>query len=109
MDINWFYTKKISIYSHSYDSVDEDVFNRDIYTLKQENVYVDVQPSSDKKIYETYGYKVECTKVVYSSIKFDESDIILYNDQTYKITAIIPWDDYYIYAIVEKKVDLNEG
>ena len=42
-------------------------------------------------------------------MKFDESDIILYNDQTYKITAIIPWDDYYIYAIVEKKVDLNEG
>ena len=109
MDINWFYDKKISIYSHSYDSVDEDVFNRDIYTLKQENVYVDVQPSSDKKIYETYGYKVECTKVIYSSMKFDESDIILYNDQTYKITAIISWDDYYIYAIVEKKVDLNEG
>ena len=89
MVINWFYNKKVSIYSHSYDSVDKDVFNRDIYTLKQENVFVDMQPSSDKKIYETYGYKVECTKVVYSSMKFDESDIILYNDQTYKITAII--------------------
>ena len=107
MVIDWFYDKKVSIYSHSYDSV-KDIFNRDVYTLKQENVFVDIQPSSDKKMYETYGYKVECTKVVYSSMKFDESDIILYNDQTYKITAIIPWDDYYVYAIVEK-VDLNEG
>ena len=109
MVIDWFYDKKINVYSHSYGSVDKDIFDRDVYTLKQENVFVDIQPSSDKKIYETYGYKVECTKVVYSSMKFDESDIILYNDQTYKITAIIPWDDYYIYAIVEKKVDLNEG
>ena len=108
MVIDWFYDKKISIYSYAKHE-DSYGFSRDGYVLKQENIFVDVQPSSDKKIYKTYGYKVECTKVVYSSMKFDESDIILYDDQTYKITAIIPWDDYYVYAIVEKKVDLNEG
>lgn len=106
MIIDWFYDKRINIYSYAKHE-DSYGFSRDSYTLKQENIFVDIQPSSDEKIYQTYGYKVKCTKVVYSSMKFDESDIILYNDKTYKITAIIPWDDYYVYAIVEKKVDLK--
>ena len=165
MVIDWFYDKKISIYSYAKHE-DSYGFSRDIYTLKQENVFVDIQPSSDKKIYETYGYKVECTKVVYSSMKFDvysysddnydqygvscdgyslnyenifvdiqpigedkiklsygynieanyemyssqllqESDIVVWNDKTYKVQKIIPWDDYYISLLLQEDVKLN--
>ena len=108
MVIDWFYNKKINVYSYSDDNYDQFGVSCDGYSLKYENIFVDIQPISAEKFEKSYGYKVECTKVVYSSTKFDESDIILYDNKTYKITAIIPWDDYYISAIVEKKVDLNE-
>ena len=68
---------------------------------------MDIQPSSAEKIEKSYGYKVECTKVIYSKEKIEESDIILYNDITYKVTKSIEWDDYYVTAIIEHEVKIK--
>ena len=107
MVIDWFYDKKINVYSYSDDNYDEFGVSCDGYSLKYENIFVDIQPSSAEKIEKSYGYKVECTKVIYSNEKIEESDIILYNDTTYKVTKSIEWDDYYVTAIIEEDVNLN--
>ena len=107
MLINWFYNKKISVYSYSDDLYDENGVSIDGYELKYENMAVDIQPISAEKFEKSYGYKVECTKVIYSNEKIEESDIVLYNDVTYKVTKSVEWDDYYITAIIEEDVKLN--
>ena len=107
MFINWFYNKKIAVYSYSDDLYDENGVSIDGYELKNENIAVDIQPISAEKFEKSYGYKVECTKVIYSNEKIEESDIVLYNDITYKVTKSVEWDDYYITAIIEEDVKLN--
>ena len=107
MLINLFYNKKISVYSYSDDLYDENGVSIDGYELKYENMAVDIQPISAEKFEKSYGYKVECTKVIYSNEKIEESDIVLYNDVTYKVTKSVEWDDYYITAIIEEDVKLN--
>lgn len=107
MFVNWFYNKKISVYSYSDDLYDENGVSIDGYELKHENIAVDIQPISAEKFEKSYGYKVECTKVIYSNEKIEESDIVLYNDTTYKVTKSVEWDDYYITAIIEEDVELN--
>ena len=107
MLINWFYNKKISVYSYSDDNYDEFGVSIDGYELKHDNIAVDIQPISAEKFEKSYGYKVECTKVIYSNEKIEESDIVLYNDVTYKVTKSVEWDDYYITAIIEEDVKLN--
>ena len=107
MLIDWFYNKKITVYSYSDDLYDENGVSIDGYELKHENIAVDIQPISAEKFEKSYGYKVECTKVIYSNEKIEESDIVLYNDATYKVTKSVEWDDYYITAIIEEDVKLN--
>ena len=107
MVINWFYNKKINVYSYSDDLYDENGVSIDGYELKYENIAVDIQPISAEKFEKSYGYKVECTKVIYSNKEIEESDIVLYNDTTYKATKSVEWDDYYITAIIEEDVKLN--
>ena len=107
MFVNWFYNKTIDVYSYSDDNYDENGVSCDVYSLKYENIAVDIQPISDTKFEKSYGYKVECTKVIYSNEKIEESDIVLYNDTTYKVTKSVEWDDYYITAIIEEDVKLN--
>ena len=43
----------------------------------------------------------------YSNKKIEESDIMLYNDTTYKVTKSIEWDDYYVTAIIEHEVKIK--
>ena len=107
MLIDWFYNKKIAVYSYSDDLYDENGVSIDGYELKHDNIAVDIQPISAEKFEKSYGYKVECTKVIYSNEKIEESDIVLYNDTTYKVTKSVEWDDYYITAIIEEDVKLN--
>ena len=107
MFVNWFYDKKINVYSYSDDNYDQFGVSCDGYSLKYENIFVDIQPISAEKFEKSYGYKVECTKVIYSKEKIEESDIILYNDITYKVTMSIEWDDYYVTAIIEHEVKIK--
>ena len=80
MVIDWFYDKKINVYSYSDDNYDEFGVSCDGYSLKYENIFVDIQPSSAEKLEKSYGYKVE---------------------------KIIPWDDYYISLLKQEDVNIN--
>ena len=105
--MGWFNNKKISVYSYSDELYDEYGVSEDGYILKYEDIFVDIQPCSSEKIKQTYGYNIECTKAIYSDKEIEESDIVVYNDKTYKVTKSIDWDDYYITTIIEYEVDIN--
>lgn len=104
--MNWFYTKQIDVYRYSDDLYDENGVSIDGYT-KVASMECDIQPMSAIKIEKEYGYNVECTKVIYSDNEIKESDIILYKDNTYKVTKSIEWDDYYITTIIEYEVAIK--
>ena len=44
---------------------------------------------------------------MYSSQSLDESDIVVWDNKTYKVQKIIPWDDYYISLLLQEDVNLN--
>ena len=107
MVIDWFYDKKINVYSYSdgnYDSNDESC---DGYSLKYENIFVDIQPIGEEKISQSYGYNIDANYEMYSSQSIEESDIVVWDNKTYKVQKIIPWDDYYISLLLQEDVNVN--
>ena len=107
MVINWFYNKKINVYSYSDDNYDQFGVSCDGYSLKYENIFVDIQPIGEDKIIQSYGYNIEANYKMYSSQLLQESDIVVWNGKTYKVQKIIPWDDYYISLLLQKDVNVN--
>ena len=105
--IDWFYTEKINVYSYSDDLYDEWGCSCDGYTLKHENIFVDVQPIGAEKVTQSYGYNVEATYEVYLSQDIAESDIVVWKDKTYKVQKIVTWDDYNIALLLQEDVKLN--
>ena len=107
MFIDWFYDKKVSVYSYSDDLYDEWGVSCDGYTLKYEDIAVDIQPIGQEKIQQSYGYNIEANYEMYLGQDITESDIVLWNDKTYKIQKIIPWDDYNIALLLQEDVKIN--
>ena len=107
MIIDWFYNKKINVYSYSDDLYDADGVSCDGYSLKYENIFVDIQPIAEDKVNQSYGYNIEANYEMYSSQLLQESDIVVWNDKTYKVQKIVQWDDYYISLLKEEEVDVN--
>lgn len=104
--MNWFYNKLISVYAYkSYE--DEYGFDRDGYIIKYEDIKADIQAITLEKVKELYGYDIQATYKMYCDEVLDESDIILYKGKTYKIEKIIEWDDYSIYLLSEKVIDIE--
>ena len=107
MVIDWFYDKKINVYSYSDDLYDADGVSCDGYSLKYENIFVDIQPIGEDKVNQSYGYNIEANYEMYSSQLLQESDVIVWDNKTYKVQKIIPWDDYYISLLLQEDVNLN--
>lgn len=107
MFIDWFYDKKVSVYSYSDDLYDEWGVSCDGYALKYEDIAVDIQPIGQEKIQQSYGYNIEANYKMYLGQDITESDIVLWNDKTYKIQKIIPWDDYNIALLLQEDVKIN--
>ena len=107
MIIDWFYDKKISVYSYSDDNYDDYGVSCDAYSLKYDNIFVDIQPIGEEKANKSYGYDIEANYEMYSSQLLQESDIVVWNDKTYKVQKIVVWDDYYISLLKEEEVKLN--
>lgn len=105
-----FYDKEINIYT--YGSLDDDNGIKRSKWSKKNNkpIECDVQPYSAEKLKKDYGYDLECTYRIYcdKDITILESDVILYNAETYKIQKIISWDDYYMIAILQQDYELEE-
>ena len=107
MVINWFYDKKINVYSYSDDNYDEFGVSCDGYSLKYEDIFVDIQPIGEDKIKKSYGYDIDANYEMYSSQLLQESDIVVWDNKTYKVQKIIPWDDYYISPLLQEDVNVN--
>ena len=107
MVIDWFYNKKINVYSYSDDNYDSNGVSCDGYSLKYEDIFVDIQPIGEEKISQSYGYNIDANYEMYSSQLIEESDIVVWDNKTYKVQKIVPWDDYYISLLKEEEVDLN--
>ena len=107
MVIDWFYDKKINVYSYSDDNYDQFGVSCDGYSLKYEDICVDIQPIGEEKISQSYGYNIDANYEMYSSQLIEESDIVVWDNKTYKVQKIIPWDDYYISLLKEEEADLN--
>lgn len=63
----------------------------------------DVQPIEDRTY---WGNDVKSNIQLYCDEDLNVDDIIFYNDKTYVIEKKIPWDDYNLYALLEKGVKL---
>jgi hypothetical protein len=91
------YNDEIKIYNHS-QIEDEWGITRESYNLlvTESPILVDIQPCTDSKITQQYGYNIDSTRTMYcaKSLEITESTIVKYNDKYYKIQKIIENDDY---------------
>ena len=104
--MNWFYDYTIDIYTYSDDNYDENGVSIDGYSKKM-TINCDIQPTGTEKIKKAYGYDLEANFEVYSDEELNESDIILWNNKTYKIQKVIPWNDYSISFIKQEVVEID--
>ena len=107
MVIDWFYDKKINVYSYSDDNYDEFGVSCDGYSLKYKDILVDIQPIDEEKIKQSYKYNIEANYEMYSSQLLQESDIIVWDGETYKVQKSVYWDDYCISLLLQEDVKLN--
>ena len=106
-----FYDKAINIYSYGEydDEVRPDVvIQREGYKLVKSGFMVDIQPFNSDKAYEEYGYKIECSRKMFSDTipELTEDCIIEYNSKFYRIEKTL-WDDDYIEALSNQVKDVN--
>lgn len=105
----YYWNKKIDLYEYSKHK-DENGATRKGYEKIIYDMKCNVQPYSMEKATTSYGYNVECTNRVFCDVNSNikESSIIVWNNKTYTVQKIVPWNDYYILLIFEEEVDLNE-
>ena len=106
-----FYDKAINIYSYGEydDEVRPDVvIQREGYKLVKSGFMVDIQPFNSEKAYEEYGYKIECSRKMFSDTipELTEDCIIEYNSKFYRIEKTL-CDDGYIEALLYQAKDVN--
>ena len=106
-----FYDKAINIYSYGeYDDEvrPEVVIQREGYTLVKSGFMVDIQPFNSDKAYEEYGYKIECSRKMFSDTipEITKSCIIEYDSKFYRIEET-PWDDGYYEMLLNETNDFN--
>lgn len=103
--MDYFYDYIVDIYTYL-SHKDKYGFNRDEYT-KKDTIECDIQPIGNEKIKRDYGYNIEANFKMYSDTELNESDIVLWNNKTYKIQKNIPWNDYNIYLLKDEVIDLG--
>ena len=106
-----FYDKAINIYSYGEydDEVRPDVvIQRECYKLVKSGFMVDIQPFNSEKAYEEYGYKIECSRKMFSDTipELTEDCIIEYNSKFYRIEKTL-WDDGYYEMLLNETNDFN--
>lgn len=103
--MDWFNDFNVDVYSYS-SYEDEYGFTRDGY-VKKLNIYCDIQPVGIEKIKQVYGYDIEAQFELYCDEVLEESDIILWNNKTYKVEKIIPWNEYSIALLKCEVIDVG--
>lgn len=106
-----FYDKAINIYSYGEydDEVRPDVvIQREGYKLVKSGFMVDIQPFNSDKAYEEYGYKIECSRKMFSDNipELQEDCLVEYNSKFYRIVKTL-WDDGYYEMLLNETNDFN--
>jgi hypothetical protein len=91
------YSDEIQIYEHVQQE-DSWGITRESYSLitKDTPMLVGIQPCTDLKEVEKYGYDINITRTMYCDItdELKESTLIKYNNRYYKIQKIVEYEDY---------------
>lgn len=96
-----FYNKDIGVYELRSVENDWGVTVEDEY-FHVKDLVVDIQPYSKEKLEKDYGYKLETTKRLFYDLdaSLNESSIITYEGNPYKVVNIERWDDYVDMALI---------
>lgn len=102
---NPFYNKLINIYAFK-EYEDERGITREGLVKIRDSIKADIQPYSTEKTERDYGYKVECTKRMFSDQveELTEDCLIEYNSKFYKITSI-PWNENHLEILLKETKD----
>jgi len=66
-------------------------------------ILADIQPTSEVLSRENYGLNSIAKKLMFCPLGFNGGDIVEYAGTLYRVDDSIEWDDYGIYALVERE------
>ena len=69
--------------------------------VKSDSFDCDIQPMDEKTIKYVFGEDIKSRLQMYCDENLNVDDVIIYNNSSYRIEKKIPWDDYYLYALME--------
>lgn len=79
-----------------------------IKTYKKDKLFkCDIQPIDEKAIKYIWGEQIKSNIQMFSNENLLIYDILVNDNKTYEIEKKIPWDDYYIYALLESDVKID--
>lgn len=89
-----FYDKKVKLYELKPIENEHGALVEKRYVYIK-TIMVDIQPYSQEKLQEEYGYDLKTTKRMFCEVdnSIKESSIVVYKGKSYKIVKIIGWDD----------------
>lgn len=90
--MEYFYNYKVSAWQHDNNAFDEHGVSVDKWTLRG-SYKCDLQPVNEKQVNMSFGYSIEADYVIYTDSEILESDMIIYNNETYKVVKKIHWEN----------------
>lgn len=114
-NIDYFYDKYLDVYRL------EKKYNDEMFatTSKDTNKYnyigsiiCDIQPTSSEKVKQEYGYDIDVNMIVFYEgdlpIDIIESDVFIYDGNTYKMAEdVVKWDSYNIIFIKKELINIE--
>lgn len=103
---SWFYNNVYSTtkYTENKNKIGQVI---KIYSLDRDYP-CDIQPIDEKAYKYTWGYDIKSNIQMFCDESLNIDDVISYNNIPYKIEKKIPWDEYYVYALLESDMKLND-
>ena len=101
--MNWFYDKEIfkTELTTSKNEIGQSI---ESYKLIDIPIECDIQPIDEKSIKTTWGEDIKSNIQIFCDEGLKVGDILTTKDIVYEIEKKVPWDDYYIYALLESEV-----
>ena len=67
----------------------------------------DIQPIDERAYKYTWGEDIKSNIQMFCNENLLLNNILVYDTKTYKVEKKVPWDDYYIYAILESDIEVE--
>ncbi|MBM7836438.1 hypothetical protein [Clostridium sardiniense] len=76
--------------------------------IKSEEFPCNIQPIDEKAIKYTWGSEIKSNIQLFCEQDLLVNNILVNDNKIYKIEKKIPWRDYYLYALLESDVKIND-